>query len=186
MTPKKDKKEKTPKTGDDSFIEDVLDAYKQSVILLVMSIVYNIIAGGLGYLGYYLAQKDGFDFTAFVTDIMDDPMSILEVEFHYGLYIIGVAAVLVIMGFAAAFLFTGSRNDRIAKPLGFFKAYTATWKILFQFAIVIVIFGGIYFGITYVNNPTVVLVVGIICGIVAVITPLAMIFRVVDFLLELE
>ena len=59
MTPKKDKKEKTPKTGDDSFIEDVFDAYKQSVILLVMSIVYNIIAGGLGYLGYYLAQKDG-------------------------------------------------------------------------------------------------------------------------------
>ena len=97
-----------------------------------------------------------------------------------------VAAVLFMIGFFAAFLFTASRNDRIAKPLSIAKAYLSTWGILLQFAIIIVIFGGLYFGISYVNNTTVTLVVGIVCAVICGLTPLAMIFRTVDFLLELE
>ena len=151
-----------------------------------MSIVYNIIPGGIAFLGYFLANKDGFDFPAFVSDIVADPLSITEATIHYGLFIIAVAAVLAIIALAAAFLFTASRNDRIAKPLSFVKAYTGTWTILFQFAIIVVVFGGIFYGVTFAQIPTLTLVVGIICGVVAAITPLAMILRVNDFLLELE
>ena len=188
MTPQRIEKEGQPKpVKKDSFFANLFDAFKQAIIMLVMTIIYSIIPGGLGYLGFYMADNRGnVDFTQLLSDLLNDPLALAGTTIHYGLYIMGIAGVLALIGFAAAFLYTGSRNDRIAQPLKIFKAYIATWKILFQFAIVIAIFGGIYFGITYAGIAVLTLVVGIICAIGAGITPLAMIFRVVDYLLELE
>ena len=188
MTPRRIEKEGQPEpVKRDSFFANMFDSFKQAIMMLIMTIIYCIIPGGLGYLGFYLADKRGnVDFTQLVTDFLNDPMAFAGTSIHFGIYIMGIAAILALIGFAAAFLYTGSRNDRIAQPLKFFKAYIATWKILFQFAIVIAIFGGIYIGVTYAGIATLSLVVGIICAIGAGITPIAMIFRVVDYLLELE
>lgn len=188
LTPKRIEKEGQPKPiKSDSFFANLFDAFKQAIVMFVMTIIYSIIPGGLGYLGFYLADKKGnVDFTQLLSDLLNDPMALASTTLHYGLYIMGIAGVLALLGFAAAFLYIGSRNDRIAQPLKIFKAYIATWKILLQFAIVIAIFGGIYFGITYAGIAMLTLIVGIICAIGVGITPLAMIFRVVDYLLELE
>jgi len=182
MTSKDKEQESAKRKRDDSAFEDLFDSFKQSVVLLVMIIVYNAIPTGIGYLGYYLATKGGVDFS----ELISNPSSLLHQQIHYGLYIIGVAAILFIVGFAAAFIFTASRNDRIAKPLSFMKAYIDTWGILLQFAIILAIFGGLYFGISYLNNDIATLIVGIISAIVAALSPLAMIFKTIDFLLELE
>lgn len=178
----KEKEEKEKPVKNDSWIEDLFDAYKQSIMLIVVFIIYSIIPGAIGYLGYYLAQKGGVDFTG----IISDPSTLLEGQIHYGLYIMAVSAVLIVVSFFASFIFTASRNDRIAKPLKMGKAYLDTWGILLSFALIAVIFGGLYFGLSYLENTTINYVFGIIAAVIAVFTPVAMVFRAVDFLLELE
>ncbi len=97
-----------------------------------------------------------------------------------------IAFIMFLINTFAAFLFTASRNTIIARPLGYVEAYLSTWRILFQMALVGVIFGGAYFGLSYLDNDLVSLIFGIICLVVAAIVPLAMMLRTVDFLLELE
>ncbi|MHA1668142.1 MAG: hypothetical protein ACTSUR_05745 [Candidatus Heimdallarchaeaceae archaeon] len=171
----------------DGFFGNLFDAYKQAVILLLMAIVYNIIPAGIAFLGFWLAYPD-LDYTPFITDIQSiiaDPLASLSM-IHYGYYIMGVAVILAIISFAAAFLFTASRNDRIAKPLNFIKAFFGAWGILFQFALLIIIVAGAYYGLTYVGVHLLDLIMIIVTAVVAGISFLAMIFRVIDYLLELE
>jgi len=183
---------KKPK-GEDNFFEDIFDSFKQAIILLVMLIVYNLIPLGIAFGGYYWAYTStafttGYtDLLNLVTGMLSDPASILSTTLEWGHYIIAVAAILAIVSTAAAFLFVASRNDRIAKPINFFKGFLGAWGILFTYAILLVILGAIYFVIgMYVTNVLVVNIVSIVIYVLAVIVPLAMVFRVIDYLLELE
>ncbi len=169
----------------DGFFANLLEAYKQAIVLLVMLIVYNIIPAGIAFLGFYLAH--GFDYTAFIAQVMvlvANPLAITT--FHWGYFLILGGLVLAIVNFGAAFLFTASRNDRIAKLLSIIKALIAAWGILLQFAIIIAFFVGIYFALVYAGVPilNVILLAG--AGAVAGISILGMIFRVIDYSLGLE
>ena len=77
-------------------------------------------------------------------------------------------------------------TTRFDKPLKIFKALLAAWGILFQFVIIIGIFVGAYFGLTYLNIPILNTIMYIVTLVVAGLSVLAMIFRVVDYLLEME
>ena len=179
MTPDDTKK-------DDGFFADLFDGYKQAIILLLMIIAYNIIPAGLAFLGFWLAH--GLDYNAFIAQVMAivaNPGTLIG-GVHWGYFIILGAAVIALVNFGAAFLFTASRNDKIAKPLGFIKAIIAAWGILFQYAIIILIFVGIYFGLTYLGVAIVNLILIIVAAVVGGISLLGMIFRVIGYLLELE
>jgi hypothetical protein len=183
---------KKPK-GEDNFFEDIFDSFKQAIILLVMLIVYNLIPLGIAFGGYYWAYTStafttGYtDLLNLITGMLSDPASILSTTLEWGHYIIAVAAILAIVSTAAAFLFVASRNDKIAKPVSFFKGFLGSWAILFTYAILLVILGAIYFVIgMYVTNVLVVNIVSIVIYVLAAFVPLAMVFRVIDYLLELE
>lgn len=185
-------KENKPK-GEDGFFEDIFDSFKQAIILLVMLIVYNIIPLGIAFGGYYWAYTStafttGYtDLLNLVTGMLSDPASVLSTTLEWEHYIIAVAAVLAIISTAAAFLFTASRNDRIAKPVSFFKAFLGAWGILFTYAILLAVLAAIYVVIgMYVNVELVVTIVSIVIYVLAGFIPLAMVFRVIDYLLELE
>lgn len=187
-----EEKIKKPK-GEDNFFEDIFDSFKQAIILLVMLIVYNLIPLGIAFGGYYWAYMStafttGYtDLLNLITGMFSDPASILSTTLEWGHYIIAVAAILAIVSSAAAFLFTASRNDKIAKPVSFFKGFIGAWGILFTYVILLAILGTIYFLIgMYVTNVLAVTIVSIIIYVLAVFVPLAMIFRVIDYLLELE
>jgi hypothetical protein len=171
----------------DTMAKNLFDAYKLTVMMLGVSIVYNIVAGGLGYLGYWLAAvRNNFDFLEFFNLIFTDPEIITTLDFNIGVYLLGVALVLGFVGILAAFLYTAAKNKVIKKPPRFFKAYISTWGILFQFALILVVFGALYFGMTYVTNPLASMIAGIIFAVVAGFTPFAMLHRVVDYLIELR
>ena len=184
---------KKPK-GEDNFFEDVFDSFKQAIILFVMLIVYNLIPLGIAFGGYYWAYMSTAFTTGYtellnlVTGMLSDPASILSTTLEWGHYIIALAAILAIVSTAAAFLFTASRNDRIAKPVSFFKGFLGSWGILFTYAIVLAILGVIYFliGKFVTSNDLLVNIVSIVIYVLAAVVPLAMIFRVIDYLLELE
>ncbi|MCK4971879.1 MAG: hypothetical protein KAS52_01050 [Candidatus Heimdallarchaeota archaeon] len=191
MTTKVEKIKK-PK-GEDNFFEDIFDSFKQAVILLVMLIVYNLIPLGIAFGGYYWAYMStafttGYtDLLNLITGMLSDPASILSTTLEWGHYIIAVGAILAIVSTAAAFLFTASRNDKIAKPVSFFKGFLGAWGILFTYVILLAILGAIYFVIgMYVTNVLVVNIVSIVIYVLAAFVPLAMVFRVIDYLLELE
>jgi hypothetical protein len=174
----------------DGFIANLFDAYKQAFVLLIMIIVYNIIPAGIAFLGFYLAYPT-LDYMAFLGDVMviaANPMLIVSGTLHYGYYFILVGLVLALVNFGAAFLFTASRNDRINKPLKIFQALIATWKILFTFAIIIAIFVGLYFGLAFLPTPIPLLntILYWVALAISALSLLAMIFRVIDYLLELE
>ncbi len=171
----------------DGFFTNLFDAYKQAFMLLIMIIVYLIIPAGIAFLGFYLAY--GLDYTTFLADVMviiADPMSIISGTLHYGYYFILVGLVLAMVNFGAAFLFSASRNDRINKPLKLFQSLIATWKILFTFAIIIAVFVGLYFGLAFLAIPILSTILYWVALVVAGLSVLAMIFRVIDYLLELE
>ena len=158
-----------------------------------MLIVYNLIPLGIAFGGYYWAYMSTAFTTGYtelldlITGMLSDPASVLSTTLHWGHYIIAVAAILAVISTAAAFLFTASRNDKIAKPVSFFKAFLGSWTILFTYAILLVILGAIYFLIgMYVENVIVVNIVSIVIYVLAAFIPLAMVFRVIDYLLELE
>jgi hypothetical protein len=183
---------KKPK-GEDNFFEDIFDSFKQAIILVVMLIIYNLIPLGIAFGGYYWAYTStafttGYtDLLNLITGMLSNPASILSTTLEWGHYIIAVAAILAIVSTAAAFLFVASRNDRIAKPVSFFKGFLGAWAILFTYAILLVILGAIYFVIgMYVTNVLVVNIVSIVIYVLAAFVPLAMVFRVIDYLLELE
>ena len=175
----------------DSFIANIFDSYKQTIIMIVMLIVYLIIPAGIAVLGFWLAvpyQGLGWDFGQLnlaITGIINDPIGFIP-TLHWGYYIIMVAAIMALVSFAAAFLFTASRNDRIAKPVGFFKAFISSWGILFTYVILTAVFFGAYYGFTYLSVPlldTILFWVAVVIGALSIV---AMIFRVIDYLLELE
>lgn len=191
LTTKVDKIKKTK--GEDNFFADIFDSFKQAVILLVMIIVYNIIPAGIAFGGYYWAYTT----TAFTTglqellvrigEIVGDPTIVITNVLLWGEYIIALAAVLALVSTAAAFLFVASRNDRIAKPVSFFKGFLGAWGILFTYVILLAILGAIYFLIgMYVTNALAVTIVSYILYVLMAFVPLAMVFRVIDYLLELE
>ncbi|MCE7743032.1 MAG: hypothetical protein GOP50_11340 [Candidatus Heimdallarchaeota archaeon] len=170
----------------DGFFANIFDAYKQTFIMIVMLIAYLIIPAGVAFLGFWLAH--GFDVTAFnlqLQAILADPITAIA-TLHWGYYIMAVAVLMALVSFAAAFIFTASRNDRIGKPVGFFKAFLVAWGILFTFVIVAAVFFGAYYGFTYLGVPlldTILFWVAVAFGGLSIF---AMIFRSVDYLLELE
>ncbi|MCE7748550.1 MAG: hypothetical protein GPJ51_09125 [Candidatus Heimdallarchaeota archaeon] len=116
--------------------------------------------------------------------LVANPAAIISLQWGY--FLILGAAVLAIVNFGAAFPFTASKNDRIAKPLSIIKALITAWAILFQFAIIIAVFVGLYFGLTYLGVAIVNTILLAVAGAIAGISILGMIFRIVDYLLELE
>lgn len=191
MTPNEEKVKKTK--GEDNFFEDIFDSFKQAIILLVMLVVYNLIPLGIAFGGYYWAYMTtafttGYtDLLNLITGMLSDPASVLSTTLEWGHYIIAVAAILAIVSTAAAFLFTASRNDKIAKPVSFFKGFLGAWGILFTYVILLAILGAIYFLIgMYVTNALAVNIVSIVIYVLTGFVPLAMVFRVIDYLLELE
>ncbi len=171
----------------DGFFANLFDAYKQAFVLLIMIIAYTIIPLGIAFLGFWLAY--GFDYTTFLADLMviiADPASIITGTLHWGWFLVLGGVVVAIVDFGAAFLFTASRNDRINKPINFFKAFIAAWAILFQFAIIIAVFVGLYFGLAFLAIPILSTILYWVALVVAGLSLLAMIFRIVDYLLELE
>ena len=93
---------------------------------------------------------------------------------------------MAIISFAAAFLFTASRNDRIAKPLGFVKAFLGAWGILFTYVIIAGIFFGAWFGLSYLGIDLLSTILWWVAIGIGALSIVAMIFRVIDYLLELE
>lgn len=177
----------------DGFFANLFDSYKQTIIMIVMLIVYLIIPAGIAVLGYWLGIVNqgstwlgGFSvLNLALQGIISDPIGYIP-TLHWGYYIIMVAVLMAVVSFAAAFLFTASRNDKIAKPLGFFKAFISAWGILFTYVILTALFFGAYYGFTYLNVPlldTILFWVAVAIGGLSII---AMIFRVIDYLLELE
>ncbi len=170
----------------DGFIANIFDAYKQTIIMIVILIAYLIIPAGVAFLGFWLAH--GFDVTAFnlqLQAILADPINAIS-TLHWGYYIIAVAVLMALVSFAAAFLFTASRNDRIGKPVGFIKAFIGAWGILFSFVIVTAIFAGAYYGFTYLNIPLLDTILFWVAVGIGGLSIFAMVFRVIDYLLELE
>jgi len=178
----------------DGFFANIFDSYKQTIILVVMLIAYLIIPAGIAVLGYWLGvvnpppgQTWMGGLTVFldtIRDIMINPGNIATL--HWGYYIIVVAALMAVVSFAAAFLFTASRNDRIAKPLGFFKSFLSAWGILFTYVILSAIFFGAWYGFTYLNIDLLDTILFWVAVGIAGLSLIAMIFRTVDYLLELE
>jgi len=102
------------------------------------------------------------DLLGLITGMLSDPASILLTTLEWGHYIMAIAAIFAIVSTAATFLFTASRNDKIAKPVSFFKGFLGAWGILFTYVIVLAILGTIYFVIgMYVTNALVVNTVSI-------------------------
>ncbi|MHA1199400.1 MAG: hypothetical protein ACTSQF_08750 [Candidatus Heimdallarchaeaceae archaeon] len=170
----------------DGFFANIFDAYKQTIIMIGMLIAYLIIPAGVIFLGFWLAH--GLDFTAFnlqLQAILANPITAIS-TLHWGYYIIAVGLLMALVSFAAAFLFTASRNDRIGKPVGFFKAFLAAWAILFTFVVVTAIFGGAYYGFTFLGVPLLDTILFWVTVAVGGLSVFAMIFRSVDYLLELE
>ena len=176
----------------DGFFANIFDAYKQTFILIGMLIAYLIIPAGIAVLGYWLAIVntgtgwiDGLSILVnTVYNTILNPEYILGV--HWGYYIILVAALMAIISFAAAFLFTASRNDRIGKPLGFFKAYLSSWGILFTYVLISAIFFGAWYGFTYLNIELLSTILFWVAVGFSGLSFVALIFRTVDYLLELE
>lgn len=177
----------------DGFFANIFDAYKQTIILIGMLIAYLIIPAGIAVLGYWLAIVNFggygwvagiYELTGTIGAVIVTPGSITGL--HWGYYIIMAAALMAVISFAAAFLFTASRNDKIGKPLGFFKAFLSSWGILFTYVLIAAIFFGAWFGFTYLGIPLLNTILFWVAVGFSALSFVALIFRTVDYLLELE
>ena len=176
----------------DGFFANIFDAYKQTIILVVMLIAYLIVPAGIAVLGYWLGVvNQGHAWMAGFAELVNtwsliigNPSAIATI--HWGYYIMILAALMAIISFAAAFLFTASRNDRIGKPLGFFKAFLSSWGILFTYVLIAAIFFGAWFGLTYLNIDLLDTIMFWVAVGFSALSIIALIFRTVDYLLELE
>jgi hypothetical protein len=175
----------------DGFFANLFDSYKQTIILILMLIAYLIIPAGIAVLGYwlqivYLGGGGWLDYGTMITEIGNILITPQLIVQDWPYFIILAAALMAVVSFAAAFLFTASRNDRINKPLGFFKAYLGSWGILFTYVIIAGIFFGAWFGLAFLEIDLLTEILWWVAIGFSGLSLVAMIFRTVDYLLELE
>lgn len=172
-------------TQKEGWLHNLVESYGHAIMYVIMSIIYGIIAGIVFAVGYFLNLATD-------KDLMDIINSLPEIDFGdsiltlIAIIIMLLGVVLFLLGGLSAFLFTATRNDRIAISVSFFGAYGASIKKLLSFLLILFIFGGTYFAVDYFVDGLPVTIVMYIVGVIYALTPVAMIFRIVDYILEMD
>ncbi len=172
-------------TQKEGWLHNLIESYGHAIMYIIMSIIYGIIAGIVFVAGYFLSLTTE-------TTLMNIVNSLPEIDFGdsvitlIAVIIMLLGVLLFLLGGLSAFLFTATRNDRIAVSISFFKGYGVSIKNLLSFLLILFLFGGAYFAVDYFVSGLPVTIVMYVVAVIYVLTPVAMIFRIIDYILEMN
>ncbi|MHA1303991.1 MAG: hypothetical protein ACTSQE_14070 [Candidatus Heimdallarchaeaceae archaeon] len=172
--------------NDKSGIAKFFGSYGKALLYILVTMVYSIIG-----IAFFVGGSFLIDFTLLMDMLSGDFSALLDPTGLFGSVTSIIGFVLIIVGFLflilagfSAFVFTATRGPKYSKDVSFFGAFGGAFKILIGFILFLIILIGLSIGSMYIGNTTVVLIINMVVFIFATLTPMAMMFRIVDFITD--